>query len=157
MFRTAQDFAMAYRQEGELTLACLKELTDESLSQAVSEQDRTLGEIAWHITATVGEFASRVVPDYKGLTYGTAQPATARELAQAYEQEFQSSLQAYEGHITDDNLADDVDFFGHPTPKNAFLFNFITHQVHHRGQMTVLMRQAELRVPPIYGPSRDSE
>lgn len=69
MFRTAQDFAAAYRQED--------------------------------------EFASRVVPHYKGLTYGIAQPATVRGLAQAYEQKFQSSLQAYEGHITDDNLTDD--------------------------------------------------
>jgi len=27
------------------------------------------------------------------------------------------------------------------------------HQSHHRGQMTVLMRQAGLRVPYIYGPA----
>lgn len=31
----------------------------------------------------------------------------------------------------------------------------IDHQIHHRGQMTVLMRQAGLKVPGIYGPSRE--
>jgi len=29
------------------------------------------------------------------------------------------------------------------------------HQTHHRAQMTVLMRQAGLKVPGVYGPSRE--
>lgn len=32
----------------------------------------------------------------------------------------------------------------------------IMHQAHHRGQMTVLMRQAGLRVPDVYGPTYDT-
>jgi uncharacterized damage-inducible protein DinB len=31
----------------------------------------------------------------------------------------------------------------------------IRHQTHHRGQLTVLMRQAGLVVPGCYGPSRE--
>ena len=31
----------------------------------------------------------------------------------------------------------------------------VDHQIHHRGQITVLMRQAGLKVPGIYGPSRE--
>ena len=30
----------------------------------------------------------------------------------------------------------------------------INHQNHHRGQMTVLMRQAGLTVPGVYGPAK---
>jgi len=29
------------------------------------------------------------------------------------------------------------------------------HQAHHRGQMTVLMRQAGMKVPGVYGPSKE--
>jgi uncharacterized damage-inducible protein DinB len=29
------------------------------------------------------------------------------------------------------------------------------HQCHHRGQMTVLMRQAGQKVPGIYGPAKE--
>ena len=29
------------------------------------------------------------------------------------------------------------------------------HEIHHRGQMTVLMRQAGLPVPGVYGPAKD--
>jgi len=35
------------------------------------------------------------------------------------------------------------------------LVSLITHQAHHRGQMTVLMRQAGLKVPGVYGPARE--
>jgi uncharacterized damage-inducible protein DinB len=31
----------------------------------------------------------------------------------------------------------------------------MSHEIHHRGQMTVLMRQAGLKVPGVYGPSRE--
>jgi len=31
----------------------------------------------------------------------------------------------------------------------------VNHQAHHRGQMAVLIRQAGLRVPDVYGPARE--
>ncbi len=31
----------------------------------------------------------------------------------------------------------------------------IRHHIHHRGQMTELMRQARLKVPGMYGPSKE--
>jgi uncharacterized damage-inducible protein DinB len=31
----------------------------------------------------------------------------------------------------------------------------VRHEIHHRGQMTVLMRQARLKLPGIYGPSKE--
>ena len=36
-------------------------------------------------------------------------------------------------------------------PNSIFLMTLINHQNHHRGQMTVLMRQAGLTVPGVYG------
>ena len=37
--------------------------------------------------------------------------------------------------------------------KGQALSVLLVHQIHHRGQMTVLMRQAGLKVPGIYGPA----
>lgn len=42
--------------------------------------------------------------------------------------------------------------YGEIWARGLTLFYLITHQAHHRGQMTVLMRQAGLPVPGIYGP-----
>jgi uncharacterized damage-inducible protein DinB len=35
------------------------------------------------------------------------------------------------------------------------LYVLVSHQTHHRAQMTVLMRQAGLHVPSIYGPTKE--
>ncbi|HZG18224.1 MAG TPA: DinB family protein, partial [Candidatus Bathyarchaeia archaeon] len=40
--------------------------------------------------------------------------------------------------------------------KNGFTLRaLLMHEVHHRGQMTVLMRQAGLTIPGIYGPAKE--
>ena len=57
---------------------------------------------------------------------------------------------------TDKDLATINDFFGRPMPNSIFLMTLINHQNHHRGQMTVLMRQAGLTVPGVYGPAKKS-
>jgi uncharacterized damage-inducible protein DinB len=48
-----------------------------------------------------------------------------------------------------------IDFIGQKKPNGTLLMFLLQHQNHHRGQMTVLMRQAGLTVPGIYGPSKE--
>ncbi|WP_420494205.1 DinB family protein [Macrococcus psychrotolerans] len=157
MFRSKNDFITQYRLEGETTLACIRELTDESLTQAVTELDRTLGELTWHIVQSLGGFAERAGISVEGANYSSSMPETKAEILEEAEKIVNNTLAAYEASLTDENLNDDVDFFGHNLAKGVLLYSNITHLAHHRGQMTVLMRQAGLKVPGIYGPSRDSE
>jgi uncharacterized damage-inducible protein DinB len=56
---------------------------------------------------------------------------------------------------TDEMLAEDVEMYGQTFKRGFTLYMLIVHEIHHRGQMTVLMRQAELEVPGIYGPSKN--
>jgi uncharacterized damage-inducible protein DinB len=44
--------------------------------------------------------------------------------------------------------------YGEKWTRGFTLTSLILHQVHHRGQMTVLMRQAGLEIPGLYGPAR---
>jgi uncharacterized damage-inducible protein DinB len=39
--------------------------------------------------------------------------------------------------------------------KAFVLVSLLQHSCHHRGQMTVLMRQAGLKVPGVYGPAKE--
>lgn len=57
---------------------------------------------------------------------------------------------------TDKDLATINDFFGRPMPNSIFLMTLINHQNHHRGQMTVLMRQAGLTVLVCTAPQKKS-
>ncbi|WP_414049337.1 DinB family protein [Macrococcus animalis] len=157
MFRIKQDFINQYRMEANTTIACLKELTDESLDQAVSELDRTLGEVAWHVVQSVGGFADKAGIKVDGATFGAPMPETVKDIVEAAETIYNNTLAAYDSSLTDEALIELVDFFGMNMPKGHLLYSMIAHQAHHRGQMTVLMRQADLKVPPIYGPSRDTE
>jgi uncharacterized damage-inducible protein DinB len=38
---------------------------------------------------------------------------------------------------------------------DAFRLMFLNHIVHHRGQLTMYLRQLDIPVPPLYGPSAD--
>lgn len=61
MYTTINGFLNDWKQEASLTLQVLDKLTDASLSQAVSDaQPRTLGEIAWHVTQSVGVFFNQI-------------------------------------------------------------------------------------------------
>ena len=55
----------------------------------------------------------------------------------------------------DASLAVTDDMYGETWPRGLTLSILIHHQAHHRGQMTVLMRQAGLKVPGVYGPARE--
>ena len=45
--------------------------------------------------------------------------------------------------------------YGEKWQRGLTLHILLQHEVHHRGQMTVLMRQAGLKVPNIYGPAKE--
>jgi uncharacterized damage-inducible protein DinB len=58
-------------------------------------------------------------------------------------------------HLTDDDLARMVPMYGESWSLGQVLLALVVHEIHHRGQMTVLMRQAGLVVPGVYGPARE--
>jgi len=57
---------------------------------------------------------------------------------------------------TDEMLNNSEDnMYGEVWKKGQTLIYLLLHQTHHRGQMTVLMRQAGLKVSGIYGPAKE--
>jgi uncharacterized damage-inducible protein DinB len=55
---------------------------------------------------------------------------------------------------SDATLDQEDDMYGETWKRGTTLTSLVLHQVHHRGQLTVLMRQAGLELPGIYGPAR---
>ena len=56
---------------------------------------------------------------------------------------------------TDATLEETREMYGENWTIGFTVAALIAHQAHHRGQMTVLMRQAGLAVPGVYGPARE--
>jgi len=155
MYRLIQDFLDTWKYEQTVTLKIFRALTDASLQQKVSTPGRSLGFLAWHITVTLGEMGAKAGLPVDAPAEDSPVPAKASEIAAAYEQASSSLESAVKANWTDAVLLDQIDMYGEKWTRGATLTSLVSHQIHHRAQMTVLMRQAGLIVPGIYGPARE--
>jgi len=156
MFKTIAEFETAWRQEsGKNTLGVFERLTDESLNQPVTEGHRTLGKIAWHLVTTIPEMMNRTGLEIKSISAETKTPSTAADIVAGYKKASAELLEQVKTKWTDEMLAHEDDMYGFKWAKHTTLRILIDHEIHHRGQMTVLMRQAGLTVPGVCGPSKE--
>lgn len=155
MLRKIEDFQKAWQYEAESTEKVLRQLTDASLSQPVAAGGRTLGGLAWHLVQTLGEMPAKVGLVVDAPKWDAPMPATAAEIADSFAMSARSLSDAVGEDWTDETLLQTDEMYGEVWPRGLTLFYVITHQAHHRGQMTVLMRQAGLAVPGVYGPARE--
>jgi uncharacterized damage-inducible protein DinB len=152
MFTQLEQFIMQWEYETIATQRILEALTDASLAQEVIPGRRTLGGLAWHITCSIHEMMSRTGLQFTAATEHDPIPATAKDIADAYRSACAAFLAALKEQWTDASLTKTVDMYGEQWPNGLTLMVLIKHEIHHRGQMTILMRQAGLKVPGIYGP-----
>ncbi len=155
MFRRVSDFLASWDQERKATLKILKALDDRSLQQAAGADHRTLGRLAWHITVTIPEMMERTGLRLTGPAQDAPPPTRAAEIVQCYDGASQSLADQVRASWDDSTLEVQDDMYGERWPRAKTLSALIAHQTHHRGQMTILMRQAGLQVPGVYGPSRE--
>jgi uncharacterized damage-inducible protein DinB len=155
MYHTVSEFLGDWKRESDVTGKIFANLTDKSLKQKVSPDGRDLGFIAWHIVITIGEMMNKSGLDVKAPAEDSEPPATAKEIQEAYTISSQSLIEEIQKKWKDSIMQEDIDMYGQKW-KGWLLCNaLIKHEIHHRAQMTVLMRQAGLKVPGAYGPSRE--
>jgi len=157
MYRSVQDFLEDWSRESALTLNVLSALTDASLSQRVTpERGRTLGELAWHLAGSISGMLGAGGLQVEGPGFGAPVPGSAREIADVYKKTSEAAAAAVRREWTDGKLAEKLLLFGRiDTTYGGLLNTIVRHQIHHRGQMTVLMRQAGLVPPGVYGPNEE--
>ena len=155
MLRKIEDFQKGWAYEAVMTGKVLRALTDESLGQKVYSEGRDLGFLGWHLAQTLGEMLGLVKLKIDAPDHNAPRPDSAAEIAGAYEKAAKSVTDEVNANWTDETLLQTDEMYGETWARGLTLFYLITHQAHHRGQMTVLMRQAGLVVPGIYGPSKE--
>lgn len=157
LYRELNEFLEDWEYESTSTLKVIQQLTNSSLDQKVTPEGRSLGFIGWHITESIGEMMGRTglkvfSPD---LNSGKYNENSAADLAECYKNASESLTEKLKAGWDNDTLKIEDDMYGEKWKRGTTLSILIAHQSHHRGQMTVLMRQAGLKVPGFYGPSRE--
>jgi uncharacterized damage-inducible protein DinB len=155
MYTKISDFLNDWKFESEATTKILSNFSDESLTKKFNDEIRTAGRIAWHIVTSVGEMAHRT-----GLTFKTADekapiPQTVKEIVDVYKQASDNLVEEIKEKWNDETLKQEDDMYGQMWTRGRTLGILVTHQIHHRAQLTVVMRLSGLKVPGIYGPAKE--
>lgn len=155
MFRRMEDFFYAYDTMTAGTLSVLERLTENSLDRAVGKGRRSLRELGWHIVTTVPEMMKLTGLPLSAVDPGSPPPRSVAEIAEGYRKVSAEFRKAVEQHWKDESLTETDDLYGEKWPRGITLMALLNHEIHHRGQMTVLMRQARLKVPGLFGPAQE--
>ncbi|MBZ0180394.1 MAG: DinB family protein [Melioribacteraceae bacterium] len=155
MYRSIGDFLRTWKTEEDATLKIFTGLNDESLQSSVSEEVRTLGRLAWHITQTLTEMNSKVgLLDNDDLA-DLPIPSKVKEIIEVYEKYSSLLAKNIKSRWNDEMLSEKMELYGENWERSRILEMLVNHQIHHRAQMTILMRLLGLQVPGIYGPSKE--
>lgn len=155
MYRRIADFLADHAAESRGTLKLFRAVPEPAAQQAVVRGGRTLGRLAWHVTCSLGEIA-------KSAQIGTLEPhddqsgpvPSMAQITATYETNATAFGELLASRWTDAMLDETIEMYGMQWKRGNALSMLITHQAHHRGQMTVLMRQAGIEVPGIPGPAQ---
>lgn len=154
-------FLQELEHEAKTTRRVLERVPDSQLGWRPHPKSRTLGELALHVAGTPGEVAKLAAqseiqaPDFKD-----AVPTSAAELIPALDESIATARQLL-GKMDDATLNGTwrVKRNGQEVlamPRAALLRSImLNHWYHHRGQLSVYLRELGVAVPSIYGPSAD--
>ncbi|MGE7090707.1 DinB family protein [Lysinibacillus sp. NPDC048646] len=156
MYRQVEDFLNEWSNASLGTTQVLKAVTDEKLNQSIVEDHSTLGWLGWHLAGAIGYFGYLAGLQVPMLRQEDPVPATAAEIVAAYE-EAANSVKEEVAKLSNEDLLEEVKGFDGPIARGAILRILVDHQTHHRGQMTVLLRQAGLPVPGVMGPTKEMQ
>ncbi|WEK53471.1 MAG: DinB family protein [Candidatus Cohnella colombiensis] len=154
MFRKVEDFIAEWNESATGTVNVFKSMTDDKLNQAIVEGHNTLGWLAWHLTnapVSLGKVAGIDIPP---VGNPKEVPDSAQTIVEAYET-MAKALSDGASKLRDEALQEEVPAFGGTMVRGKILRKIVEHQTHHRGQMTVLLRQAGLSVPGVMGPTKE--
>jgi uncharacterized damage-inducible protein DinB len=159
---TVTDLLQELEQEAQTTRRVLERVPQDQLGWAPHEKSMTLGELAMHVATLPGaiaELSTRSSFDVKTQVPRPSATSTA-ELVAALDQSV-ARARVLLGAMDDAALATpwrmvngDRELMS--ISRGALLRSvMLNHWYHHRGQLTVYLRQTGAPVPAVYGPSAD--
>ena len=149
-------------QEAQTTRRVLERVPENQLAWRPHHKARTLGELALHVAMVPGAVAELICSPSPAQvpTFSDPSPNSASELIPALDQSIGKAKKALGG--MDDAammstwrlMQGERELFA--VPRVALLRSImLNHWYHHRGQLSVYLRELDVPIPSIYGPSAD--
>jgi uncharacterized damage-inducible protein DinB len=149
-------------QEAQTTRRVLERVPGDQLTWRPHEKARTLGELAMHVAIIPGAIAGLATSESPAQVpkFTDPVPQSASELIPALEESITKAKQLLRG-VSDATLMEtwclmqgERQVFA--LPRIALLRSImLNHWYHHRGQLSVYLRELDVAIPSIYGPSAD--
>jgi uncharacterized damage-inducible protein DinB len=150
-------------QEAQTTRRVLERVPDSRLTWRPHDKSRTLGQLALHIAmvpGAVAELGTLPSPVQAPQFREDPSPGKASDLLPVLDESIAKAKRLV-GALDDAKLMEtwrlmngDRELFA--IPRVAFLRSvMLNHWYHHRGQLSVYLRELNVAIPSIYGPSAD--
>jgi uncharacterized damage-inducible protein DinB len=151
-------------QEAQATRRVLERVPEAKLQWKPHSKSMTLGQLAMHVAnlpGAIAEIATR--PSFDVKTQIPRPDATSTRQVLATFEESMRQARGHLGSMTDSELAapwrmmkGEQELWS--MPRGAFLRSvMLNHWYHHRGQLTVYLRQTGALLPAVYGDSADEK
>jgi len=155
MYLKIKDFIDDWEEESAATIKILSQIPDTDKSVKVNDNIRSLERLAWHITQSLTE-----MPKSAGITdedplENMDIPEKFSDIIGIYKEQSVNLIENLKNSWKDSDLFKELNIYGQVWQGRKVLSSLVKHQVHHRAQMTVMMRLQNLKVPGVYGPSRE--
>jgi uncharacterized damage-inducible protein DinB len=149
-------------QEATTTRRVLERVPDAKLTWRPHAKARTLGELALHVAmvpGAVAEFVAQPSP-VQAPQFQDPKPQNAAELTRTLDESIAKAKRLL-GKMDDETIVEtwrmmqgDRELLA--IPRIAMLRAImLNHWYHHRGQLSVYLRELDVPIPSIYGPSAD--
>lgn len=157
MYYKISDFLEDWKYESDSTIKVLSNLTDEVLTVKFNNEIRTAGRLAWHIVTAIGDLGHRTGLTFETEGAYTSIPSTTKEIVDEYQRASDGLIKEIKEKWNDDTLSieDEITKQGDMWSRGKTLRALVNHQIHHRAQLTIVMRLAGLKVPGVYGPAKE--
>lgn len=154
MYSKLEEFLSDWCYEEKCTRELFESLTDESLTAKAWHDGRTIGFLACHIGSSVAEMLKTAGLELDGsVVEENNEPISVKQILDIWNTNCNLLNAALREKWNDEKLAQDVEMYGEVWTYGGVLKSLLLHTVHHRGQLTVMMRIAGLKFKGIYGPT----
>lgn len=159
---TIQEFVEELDREAPVTRRTLEQVREDMLDWKPHERSQSLGQLAYHVASVPRALAELSLLTDFDVSFVVPRPSIANsaELLKVHDESIARAREVLTGMKDADltipwRMMQGVTEVG-AMPRGEFLRSILfNHWYHHRGQLTVYLRETGSKVPAIYGASAD--